>query len=66
MDNVLRCYICNKTDERGIILLNEYICRECELSLIEGCLDEFNYEKIRRSVKRIWKGVSINTTVENF
>lgn len=56
MDENLRCCICNGTGNRGIILLDKYICRECELNLVRTVIDEPEYEKFRNAIKDIWKG----------
>ena len=55
MDEKLRCHICNNTGDKGIILLNRYICRECELNLAGAPVGELKYEKFRRGIRDIWK-----------
>ncbi len=54
MNNKLKCYVCSNVGKEGIILLNKYICRKCELDLLKASLDEFNYKKIKRGIKYIW------------
>ncbi|MFW5648115.1 MAG: sigma factor G inhibitor Gin [Candidatus Alkaliphilus sp. MAG34] len=56
MDGKLKCCICNNTDSKGIILLNEYICRKCELDMAKAPIHEPEYEKFRRGIRDIWKG----------
>ncbi|QUH19443.1 sigma factor G inhibitor Gin [Alkaliphilus sp. B6464] len=65
MDERLQCHLCNKEDNEGIIILNKYICRECELEIISPSVDELKYEVIKRSMKDIWKGVFININVNS-
>ncbi|MCK9268061.1 MAG: sigma factor G inhibitor Gin [Alkaliphilus sp.] len=55
MDEKLRCYICNNIGDEGIILLNRYICRRCELNLAGVSIGELKYEKFRRGIRDIWK-----------
>ncbi|HZJ76074.1 MAG TPA: sigma factor G inhibitor Gin [Oscillospiraceae bacterium] len=56
MDKKMGCCICNNMGDEGIILLNKYICRECELDLVGTLIDEFKYEKFKNVIKDIWKG----------
>lgn len=58
MDEKLKCYICNNTDNEGIILLNKYICRKCELDLVGTSIYELKYEKFRRGIGDIWKDLN--------
>lgn len=60
MDERLQCHLCNKEDNTGIILLNKYICRECELDITSLSPKELKYEVIKRSIKDIWKGIFID------
>ena len=55
MNEKLKCHICSNMDNEGIILLNKYICRECELDLTKASIDELKYEKLKREIKDIWK-----------
>jgi len=55
MKESLRCYFCNEEDNKGIILLNKYICSNCEKSLIETPNYELRYEINRRKVQKLWK-----------
>lgn len=60
MDEKLQCHLCNKENNEGIILLNRYICRECELEIASLSADELKFESIKRNIRDIWKGVFIN------
>ncbi|HZK37399.1 MAG TPA: sigma factor G inhibitor Gin [Clostridia bacterium] len=55
MDEKLRCHICNNIGDEGVILLNRYICRGCELGLVGASVGELEYEKFRRGIRDIWK-----------
>ncbi len=66
MDEKLKCHICNNMDNRGIILLDKYICRECEMDLAGTSVFEFKYEKFRKEIKDIWKNVNKNMMVEAY
>lgn len=61
MGEKLTCYICNKENNEGIVILNRYICRSCELEMMDISYNELKFEGIRRKIKNIWKGVSLNT-----
>ncbi len=66
VDGKLKCHICNNMDNKGIILLDKYICRECETDLVGASVFEFKYEKIRREIKNIWENVNKNTIIEAY
>lgn len=51
----LRCCICNGETSTGIILLNQYICGNCEAELIHTPTDQLKYEMYKRKIKDIWK-----------
>lgn len=65
MEEKLQCHLCNKEDNRGIIILNKYICRECELEITFLSANELKFEGIKRSIKDIWKGVFIDIQSKN-
>ncbi|SDJ81404.1 sigma factor G inhibitor Gin [Natronincola ferrireducens] len=54
MGEDLYCCICNDETGRGIILLNQYICRSCEKEIINTPSDELKYEIFKRKIKDIW------------
>ncbi len=56
LDEKLECCICDNMGNKGIILLDKYICRECELDLVGALIDELKYEKFKNVIKDIWKG----------
>ncbi|WP_041718844.1 sigma factor G inhibitor Gin [Alkaliphilus oremlandii] len=56
MEEGLSCCFCNKIDDEGIILLNQYICRSCELEITHAGSNELRYEIIKKNLKSIWKG----------
>jgi len=60
MEEKLHCHFCNKEDNEGIIILNKYICRECEIEITVLSRGELKYEGIKRNIKDIWKGVLLD------
>ena len=60
MEEKLQCHLCNKEDNEGIIILNKYICRACELDITSLSSGELKYEGIKRNIKDIWKGVLLD------
>lgn len=55
MDEKVRCHICGNIDNRGIILLNKYICGDCELDLAGSSVGGLKYERLKEEIKDIWK-----------
>jgi hypothetical protein len=55
MQEKLQCYMCDRIDNRGIVIYNQYVCRNCELQLIKINLDELKYEFFKRKLKKMWK-----------
>lgn len=55
MTDKLKCYICNKENgDGGIVLLNQYICRNCEKELITTPITELKYYMFKNKIKDIW------------
>lgn len=55
MNEGLKCYICNHESNTGIILLNQYICENCERELIHTPIDDLKYVMYKNKIKDIWK-----------
>ena len=55
MEEKLQCYLCNNEDNKGIILLNKYICRECELEITYLESNELKYKDMKEKIKDIWE-----------
>ncbi|WP_084281129.1 sigma factor G inhibitor Gin [Alkaliphilus transvaalensis] len=53
MINELSCYICNKQDQEGIIIKEQYICRECEKEIVSTQPGEEKYEEYKEKIKEI-------------
>lgn len=66
MDEELKCHICNNMGSRGIILLDKYICRKCEMDLIKTPVFESEYERFRRKIKGIWEDTNESTIMEAY
>jgi len=60
MEEKLQCHFCSEEGNEGIIILNKYICRKCELEISSLSSGELKYEGIKRNIKDIWKGVLLN------
>ncbi|AKL93586.1 hypothetical protein CACET_c00680 [Clostridium aceticum] len=55
MTEELQCYICDDETSTGILLLNQYICRNCEEELVNTPVEQLKYEIFRRKIKDIWR-----------
>lgn len=55
MEENLQCYFCNRKTNTGILLLNQYMCRDCEKVLIETPNDELKYEINKRKIQKLWR-----------
>lgn len=52
------CYICEESHEKGIVLIDKFICRTCELNIVETPQNELVYEFYKKKVKEIMTSVS--------
>ena len=52
------CYICEESHEKGIVLIDKFICRTCELNIVETPQNELAYEFYKKKVKEIMTSVS--------
>ncbi|SNS45760.1 Inhibitor of sigma-G Gin [Anaerovirgula multivorans] len=55
MSEGLQCCICNGKTSTGIVLLNQYICGNCEREMIHTPIDQLKYEVYKKKIKNIWK-----------
>lgn len=53
MTNLLECCICNRKDDVGIIIKEQYICRECEKQITDVLPGEAHYEEYKEKIKEI-------------
>lgn len=61
MNTRIKCSTCQKEYENGIVLLNKYICRECEIDIITVDQEELKYEKFKRDIKHMWQDYKMPT-----
>ncbi|ABR46322.1 hypothetical protein Amet_0079 [Alkaliphilus metalliredigens QYMF] len=55
MGEGLKCYVCNRENNTGIVVLNEYICGSCEKEMLYIETDQLKYELFKKKIKEIWK-----------
>jgi len=47
------CCVCNEYEEKGIVLMHKFICRSCELSIVDTPQDQLKYEFYKKRIKDI-------------
>lgn len=55
LDNKLQCNICNEENHKGILLLDQYICRSCEKQILATPPNELKYQLFKKKMRKIWK-----------
>ena len=55
MGELLRCHVCNEEQDRGIVILDHYICKSCEAKMIDESISQEQYEIMKNKIKEIFK-----------
>lgn len=54
--DIYSCRLCDRPDDKGIYLLNNLICLDCEKEIVNLDInDSENYERYKTVIKDIWK-----------
>lgn len=54
--DIYSCRVCDSPDDKGIYLLNNLICLDCEKEIVNLDInDRENYEFYKTAIKDIWK-----------
>jgi hypothetical protein len=58
MDNP-ECFSCGASTSGGLIILGQYLCKNCETSMVKCQTEKFDYQHWIDSCRRFWENSKI-------
>ncbi len=53
-ENQIRCIVCDKLQLEGIVVLDEFICDQCEREMVQTHVEDEKYPYFVFRMRKIW------------